>query len=532
MISVLIVDDENIVRVGLRSIINWEENGFKLAALFDNGKDAFDFCMENKPDILITDVKMPVMDGIDLIKKVKACLPDIKIIVLSNYDDFQYVSASFKMGINDYILKQFLEPEKLLEVLNGIKKDLNKKIIPTNNVKLDNYQVKDDFVKCLISSTGEADTDFYEAHVQSFLSVTTPGLYCMLVNMFVTLNSRFIMYKGFNPPLSNVKNVLNSLMEKYCNFECFSMEQNCILIVFNLLKPDDMNSSEKRLYDIFLDISETLKNYFNITVRIGCSTVKDSFSTLREAYVEAKKALDIAFFITDRAFSIYNADEISYKLPVSIANIKSELYKTLNLDDTDKIKENTQKLFHMFTKLPVSGVDIFNHEMISIVNYIDHFLSEQFGMDINTLTEQCDQSPIQTIIESPNLITTLKYISSIMDLICETIKKEWLNNNIIMEAKKYIDLHYSENIGLMEVSNHLNISSCYLSKQFKKKTGENFSHYISGLRVQKSIELMKKTRYSTDYIAEIIGYPNTNYFIKVFKKVTGKTISDYKKDQY
>ena len=153
-------------------------------------------------------------------------------------------------------------------------------------------------------------------------------------------------------------------------------------------------------------------------------------------------------------------------------------------------------------------------------------------MDISTLTGQCDQSPIQTIIESPNLITTANYINSIIDLICEAIKKEWQSNNIIIKAKNYIDLHYSENIGLIEVSNYLNISSCHLSKLFKEKTGENFSHYIISLRVQKSIELMKKTKYSTDDIAEIVGYPNTNYFIKVFKKVTGKTISDYKKDQY
>ena len=120
MMNVIIVEDENIVRIGLSALINWEECGFHLAGLFKNGKEAMDYIVSNDVDIVLTDIRMPVMDGEELVRKIREYSGTISIVVLSNFDDFEIVKNCFKMDIADYILKQDIEADKLQELLKSI----------------------------------------------------------------------------------------------------------------------------------------------------------------------------------------------------------------------------------------------------------------------------------------------------------------------------------------------------------------------------------------------------------------------------
>ena len=137
MIRTIIVDDERIVRLALKSCIDWHANGFELCGVFDRAEQAVDYINKQQPQLVITDIKMGAQSGLDLIKIVKNLYPNIKIIVLSNYDDFNYVSESYKEGISEYILKQQMEPKNFLESLLKVKKKIeqNNAVLYSNTHK-------------------------------------------------------------------------------------------------------------------------------------------------------------------------------------------------------------------------------------------------------------------------------------------------------------------------------------------------------------------------------------------------------------
>ena len=185
MLKVAIADDENIVRVGLKTLIDWEANKFQLVGLFKNGKEVIDYCLTGRIDILITDIKMPVMDGIELIRNIKKILPDISVVVLSSYDDFQLVSSSYKEGIFDYVLKQFIEPETLLSVLNAIKSRVSDSPgFGGANRKRISAEEKTSLLGSLLFSGNNTESRLSDDCAMLGLQLNPPNLYCLLLKLY------------------------------------------------------------------------------------------------------------------------------------------------------------------------------------------------------------------------------------------------------------------------------------------------------------------------------------------------------------
>ena len=156
MIKVLIVDDEILIRVGIKSCINWESNGYEIIGLAADGNQALEIIKSQMPDIVLTDIKMPNLDGLELIEEIKKQYPNIRIIVLSCYNEFDFIRTAMKLGADDYILKLSMEPQDLLKVLNNTKKEIekNQKAIARENdnkreIKIDRNFLKEDLYKGL-----------------------------------------------------------------------------------------------------------------------------------------------------------------------------------------------------------------------------------------------------------------------------------------------------------------------------------------------------------------------------------------------
>lgn len=533
MVKVVIVDDENIVRLGLRSLIDWEAHGFSIAGLFSNGRDALEFCASNAVDIILTDIKMPEIDGVELIKRVKKCWPGIEIIVLSNYDDFPFVKESFKEGIYDYVLKQFIEPETLLKMLLAIKGRLSNRAsleseeIPAANLR----EEREDYLRRLVNEPVLSEKDLQAAMSRLGIHFTQGSLYMVLViKLYKLENGSVEFYKGYSPSAVNVLNVINEVISRYCSFEAFVSEQNLFTCILTFSEGLDLSALLKKADDLVKDLFERLINYFNLKSYIGISSRGKSLITLKTLYAEALHALDLSFFRPDDIFLEACGLRHSPDETASFSNFRKEISYLLRYNNVSTIYNSLNELFTAVRVKSNISPNAIRQIATGILEEIDSFMLQEFSLHLADILEKPDNASVDYIYGISNVFILHNYLSSLIKKVSDYINANYKGYEIIARAKAYASRHYMENMSLEKLSKTLNINSAYFCHLFKEKTGENFTHYISKLRIEAAIELIRKTTLSTEEIAEKVGYSNPNYFIKVFKKITNKTLSEFKED--
>ena len=528
MLKVAVADDENIVRIGLQALFDWEENGFELAGLFGNGQEVLDYCTKNSADILITDIKMPVVDGIELIKKIKKIQPDIYIIVLSNYDDFHLVSDAFKLGIYDYVLKQFIEPENLLKLLNSIKAQIAEKVSSIDSASLHDThglrEKKEDFLRSLLFTKALPLEETIGKIRELGLSIKPRNLYCLFLKMSGNEDCDSDWSKIIHHLAFNICTVVYETAGRYCSAEYIMVDRNSIALILSF-SGNVGEIMDKKLEDLANDLVETFLSIFGIEVYIGCSKYHQTVSELNDAYIEAVDALEDSFFKTGSRIFRYTGKKYD-AYAFNIIEIKKSINAALKFNDLDRLFSIINGFFDKASaEMSVSPKD-FKRHVIEIIDQLDFYLVEAY--DTKDLLPNGGLSPAQAILGAVNIGYVRKYLDIILNRLSSAISENSACLSFIPAARKYIDENYMNDIGLNEISKQLKINSNYLCRLFKEKTGENITFYIARTRIEKSIGLMAQSSLTTDEIAERVGYPNTNYYVRVFKKVTGKTISEFK----
>lgn len=527
MLKVGIADDENIVRVGLQTFINWEENGFELAGLFSNGKEVMDYCMTESLDILITDIKMPLMDGMELIKNIKKIIPDISIIVLSNYDDFPLVSTSFKEGICDYLLKQFVEPVSLINTLDSIKRRKSKKIDIENRDQSPKSfgEKKEDFLRSLIlkgNSNAMANDEINKmqlsiGHDNIFLILAKPG----------SIDNKDEVHEKIGRLHSNICAVIREIVAKYCCVECFTLDSAAIVIILSFPSDYCMSIIKNKMLDIAHDICQTVLSIFNLNLCTGFSKKHGTPGELPDAFHEATEAVQRNFFEPECNMFFYTDIWDAKKSELQENVIKRSIFSSLKIRDYIRMEKAISILFETACNEKSLSPATFKQIIVKILYEIDFYMTETFASNMQQSAANQSEQIIQKIMDCNNIKELYKCTMDI--IISMDASYNAINYTPVVDAaKRYIIENYMNHIGLTNVSEHLCMNSSYLCRLFKEKTGENLSYFISKVRIEKSIELMQNLHLNTEEIAEKIGFPNANYFIRVFKRITGRTISEFK----
>lgn len=496
MKKILLVDDESIFRQGIRYLVDWENHHYKIAGEATNGKEALELMERLSPDIVLCDIVMPVMDGVELVRIISRRFPGVKTVVLSNYDEFSKVRQAFKYGASDYLLKSQISKLELLSCLDRLNlKDQENKCSPSVSLAglakqlLDGYamepfeafdtllskQMGGQFFYMLYMERFEATENFNELFEEllkeylckyTYFSLTTNGNGCVvLINAQQTL-----------PPY-----IVSALFQKLA-----SLLPNCFCLLSNAFhREDSIKAVFDRLcalakYSIFFD-GQTCFGEADITPR----PIKVSFSSeLYYDYVRQYNLADaqaIVMSFMERVKAALSMDPFEFKKLIEniIYNTIGELKMTA-CDDAalDNIK---LKLFKDIDKV--------------------YFYTDVKDVIRRTFTE--------------------------LELVCgkTAVKADQIISGII----EYISCNYNKPITLYDAALHLHINYSYLSNYISTNSSMHFSEHLNEIRILHAKRLLTTTGISISEISESIGYTDQSYFGKVFKKSTGHTPLEYRK---
>lgn len=538
MIKVLIVDDEEWIRQGLKEQIRWEALGLEFAGEASNGIGALEIIRNEHPDIVVTDIKMPIMDGIALMECVHREYPDTVLIVISGYSDFEYARKAITFKVFDYILKP-IEEEKLEETLiNAIEKirenEKSKDDLLRLKIQLNesNALVKERFLVSLITGSGLNDED-----IRQGIDITSLNINCtrMVIIIVKLLNIAVAASASYRNDDEKARLGIYSFIEDHLNgFANCVMFRNPAeqdeLVLIKGFDTDEDRVIINEAYAMCKKILEWAGQFAGLQLYIG---IGREFTDLRGAgksYNQALEAVKNAGMI--HAGGIIHIDEVSSRNDYYIYPDDKEKAFMYYLENNYKpqLLELIEGLFD----------EISSHKTVNSKSIRNTVLELTVG--INKVLKKYD-SLLEDLLHDYNFPNRI-----INDIFPIGELKEWLsttslkvidfisgsrktgNRRTIGEISAYLGSHYCEAISLTGIAEKYYMNPAYLCRVFKNETGQNFNEYLSRIRLEAAVELMKDARLKMNDISGMVGYENVNYFLKKFKDYFGCTPTEYKKN--
>lgn len=530
MYKVLIVDDEVLVRVGLKTTIDWEANGFTVVAEASNGEQGYEQYKKHMPDVIITDIKMPKKDGLWLVEEVRKENQHAKILVLTCYDDFAYARKALKIGADDYILKSEVEDEELVAVMQSIKKkiDISNKAKHFKDKELKN---KNDIKRSIFVDLIKSDFDFDANLADRCSSIEFPITDTKFAFASILISDNKHELSAEPNPLKQTNNaVLNILLDLFAerSVDYIYIHQSGRFVLF--LSSQILNGSE--LYRMLNSVSNSAKQYFDCYLNVVYTDIFDDMKQAAAVYKDFAEKEQILFYKNEASFFMANTDNISFKEP-NVFYLKKEHNKkfieAISAENVVRTNELIHELDCYFEQDNVNPkiVKIFYSNLMG-----DIFSSYGLFLENSKAFKNHEYYHYQ-IENSEHLQSIMQLLTDFMGKVINEIKQMRHANSkvLINRALNFIQYHYDEKISLDDVAQKLHLSKHYLCNAFRKATGENMSLYINKLRIEKAKRLLLESDGRVKEIFEEVGYSNQQYFSKVFKKITGMTIMEYKESK-
>jgi Response regulator containing CheY-like receiver domain and AraC-type DNA-binding domain len=504
--KVLIVDDEILVRMGLKSIIPWEEKGYTLLGDAKNGAEAIEIFNETEPDILLTDISMPFMDGLELIRILKSRRPSLKVIILSNYDDFKYAQKGIQLGVNAYILKHEISAEKVLEALESLTGPFHsERPLPVNDKKNEGFHAN--LYRLFKDNLTEREREGILAALSGKLQGPPFAVISMLLNFAEPEAEKWDLTKE-----ETIESMaLETLKSK--EFQVFSVLCKNE-IIFILSGGETMDGMPERIKRMVQTVRNNTKQFLNQHLFIGISSIGFAPDQLRLLYDQSRCAREQSFFTNEIA--IYAEDRTNAPDGCGSLHLDMEqLNKLVRLKDAERVEKFLEDVFH----------SLYNRKSVDTVQ-------NAFGKLIRENAELFDSNNLilnqQSFADFSGFDEVKNYVIDVYKKICQHGERNICSVHIA-KSLRFLQQHYDENISLSQLADYLQINKSYLSLLFKQEIGVNFTSYLNNIRIEKAKELLLHTNYKAYEIAKMVGFDNPYYFSKVFKETTGMSCQEFKK---
>lgn len=532
--KILLVDDEEEVRTSIIKKIQWNDLGFEVVGDAENGEDALEKVAQLDPDLILTDIKMPYMDGLQLAERLKGEREQIEIIVFSGFDEFEYAQQAIKLNVLEYILKP-VNVEELTEILSQIKIKLDKRNAEKRDIALlrENYQkslpiIKEHFLTDLVH--GKLDIEEIEEGMKLFSRELFEGERWAAASLLIEIprtpkrpDLQSLHQEKELVPIS-VQQILNEKLSKKYPYVAFRTSVGLGMII--ALKKGREASV---LVDLLSKVCRDCKKILELSVTIGLGGVYKEIERLQESYLESKDAAGYKAAIgSDIAISIADVENIKREYLKFDEKCEGELIAVLKFGTKEQIISMTEQLTD---KLENSKVHARERQVyiMSILNSIMQFI-QKYELDAGVIFGK-DNDYFEIMAQLGTLERMQNKLLEICLAINGNMNQERNNTakNMIRKAKDYISENFANPCLSVEmVCEFLHISQAYFSTIFKKETGQSYVNYLTELRLNKAIELLNKTDDKTYVIASKVGYTEPNYFSYVFKKKFGISPSKYR----
>lgn len=513
MRKVLLVDDEIFARKGLMALIPWTELGYEVAGEADDGEDALKQIRDLRPDIVVTDIRMPVMDGLKLIGAVKeAGGPAPKFIIISGYSDFKYAQQAVRYGVHDFILKP-IDEEEMSQALSRIKTmlDQDEQGSAAMRVELD--------LALLESWASGAISDEMATATAELLGIVPQAEYgCMLIE-------RNHIGLGQEPEqMDSLKQTVRDAIGPSRQAFLFDVGRSTFGIVTTLGASGDSDRSWETLASRLLgatppELRPNMRAYIG-KPGLGVGGITESYRTAKET-VHYKYALSAQPVIAH-----HHASHITLRYKQSDAKLTAELLEAVEEGDEAAVLSSIDKLFASFGSerfAPESIQASIAHCVLGITRVVRELEGDED--ELHTLKAVMQWS------NEPRMLSGLRdmIVAFAMESIAYLAERRKIRaKGGIQKVKQYIDTHYQENMSLKSISKIFYMNPVYLGQLFKKTYGVYFNDYLLEIRIQEAKKLLRSTDLKVYEVAERVGFGNSDYFVTQFEKVERKTPTEYK----
>ena len=535
-IKVFLVEDEMVIRRGIKNSIDWEKEGYIFCGEASDGELAYPMIIKEKPDILITDIRMPFMDGLELCKLVKKELPNIKILILSGYDEFDYAKEAIRLGVTEYLLKP-ISSGKLLEALNGVSesirrekedKDLVRKYM--EEMRENTEHEKQKFFEQMIAGN-RSMADALETGEKYEMNLSA-GMYNLLLFRF-TLGEE---NRKSGELLGEAEYAIEKLTERL--EYVFEFQRGVEGWAF-LLMADNEEQMSERVKELSKDLEEIMKNYSTIAYFGGIGQPVARLRELEESFREAERALAARFTMElNRIISVEDIrmaqnvdtlDDIEITSFGEIEKTRTMLEKFLNNGAEDEIDEFVDVYINELSEENLKSVlmrqYIIMDAYIVMMSFCEKFEGIEGEMQAQSEELKNSMKTIQTLEEIKNYIRMLlKKIIGVRDTISGR-----RYSDIIEIAKDQIRKTYmSDEISLNTIAAEVGMSPSYFSSIFSKEMGKTFVEYLTEIRMDRAKELLMCSSMKTSEIGYEVGYKDPHYFSYIFKKTQNCTPKEFR----
>ncbi|MDO4261242.1 MAG: AraC family transcriptional regulator [Eubacteriales bacterium] len=522
MYQVLIVDDEPIVKIALRSMLDWGALGFHICATASNGEEALEMAGRFHPDLIICDLKMPAMDGIELIRTVRERGMDCEFLVISNYEDFNYVRTALVLGAADYMLKVSISPEELSSQLEKIRKKLDDRLEADRRKQTDVMQES-----MAHQERHSAWRDFFTHKsyaLQDLTAVTglDPDSLGPLALCQISFDWHAQQLETL-PPIDLIRSTLKNALEQFDRRRIIFFSSSNTLLV---LPQSELALHQNTIAGLAARISQLFQYYMPLSPSI---VYKDGIADLEEArraYHGFQELLELNFY---GAAGLMNASELTAGTSVPDVSYKELASEILSLPSDFCLDYAVNR---------VSGLlDACQKQNVLPARVIQYFV--RFLGELEYRLQDVSAPAHDQIVESAEFMRTAvskeeleRHLQDALQAVFSPAASEACVSGQyspeVLQSISYIRESYNHKISLASVAEHVGLSSGYLCRIFKEETGVSINAYINNLRMTRAGELLMDKNSYIKEVAVSVGFEDQLYFSRLFKRYYGVTPSEYR----
>lgn len=538
MLKTFLAEDEIVVRENIKKMVPWEQYGFELVGEASDGEMALPLIKKLKPDLLITDIKMPFMDGLTLCKVVKKELPDIKIVILSGYDDFNYAKEAIGIGVEDYLLKPITKNaflERLCEIRSRYEHEKSQReYYEQFHREMQEYEQNSsrDFFEGLISGTMDMG-EMYERADKLGLDIVAEA-YNILIFTLESENAAAGQSETYSEWEARALEKIESLFADHS----YAMLFRNNVFSYGVLVKEQKDNPGKNTRDCVESIREILSDapagqpWF---IAAGepverLSNMKHSYNTAAQTYARRYLYDGHILYYRDLKEEELAKDDGRYLKKVDInAMDPAIIQKFLGSGLKEETGNFVRDYFHAIGKEPMTSMVFRSYVILNVRFSVLSFLN-RMGYCASALEESDTEDALEQ--GGASMEAAMAYAEKILQKAIEIRDENSGNKNrdILEHSIEYIKTHYmDENMSLNAVAQVANISANHFSALFSQNIGQTFIEYLTGIRMEHAKELLRCTGKRASEIALEVGYKDSHYFSYLFKKTQGMTPSDYRK---
>lgn len=525
MLKVLLVDDEPFILQGLKVLIDWNAEGFEVVATAENGQEAIAYLKENQVDLILTDIKMPMMSGIELLEIIRRDhISDAYFVILSGYSDFTYAQQAIRYHCIDYILKP-VEKEQLISILRKVAAmSETKEIRKKDRQKMEAAYLARNMIGLLNGKYDDVNLEYVRNHMQISEGVR-------YIDIELTEQSdewEDGMARGLQRDLYQA---CQEWLREDSNHAIFDVSHDEKSFDIGIIYCDYLAAKSDLTEKAYLTaFHSNLETILQRPVQMLVGKKVQDISGISKSYGTAciLKSL-VAFHAKKDIYYYENEVQVNQNGIVLCKNSLDALVAAIEQNEKIQIRKNVDGLYEEIGKMGVSG-DCVNLNINYLLFQLIHLATEQDNeVNQEKILQFISESSFEEGIMRGSSVHLSRFCCEYADYLTQLRKN--VSRGVLLEIEKEVREHYADNLSLRDLSKKYFVNSSYLGQIFRKKYGQSFKDYLSNYRINEAAKQLLKTDKKISQIAEDVGYKDSDYFIRKFIEIKGCTPSKYRKEK-